>query len=91
MSADIAQRLHTREQVATRSRRARIVRGLGPLTAVVGIVWAVAQPWRLTLLHPHGQGLWWLIVEPPLYVVLVGVLFRFVVAPGLVEDMEAEE
>jgi hypothetical protein len=33
-------------------------------------VWAVAQPYRVTLLHPHGQGFWWLFVQPPLLVVL---------------------
>jgi hypothetical protein len=48
----------------------------------------VLQPWRLTLLHPHAQGFWWLVAEPPLYVVLVGILFRLVIVPGLVEDLE---
>lgn len=94
MSADVAHELHQREEdeVTTRihSRRARIVLGIGPLTALAGTLWAIAQPWRLTLLHPHGQGLWWLVAEPPLYVLLVGVLFRLVIAPGLVEDLEAE-
>ncbi|HET8892692.1 MAG TPA: hypothetical protein VFM96_01150 [Gaiellaceae bacterium] len=89
MSADVAHELQreteTKERVAT---RVRVVLALGPLTSVAGIVWAVAQPWRLTLLHPLGQGFWWLFSEPPLYVVLVGVLFRFVVAPGIAEDLE---
>ena len=53
--------------------------------------WALLQPWRLTLVHPHGQGFWWLLAEPPLYVVLVGVLFRWVIAPGLVADLEADQ
>ena len=61
---------------------------LGPLTVAAGLVWALAEPYRLTVLHPLGQGFWWLLSEPPLYVVLVGVLFRLVVAPGLVEDLE---
>ena len=56
-----------------------------------GVAWAVAQPWRLTLLHPHGQGFWWLLAEPPLYVVLVGVLFRMLIAPGLADDVELGE
>jgi hypothetical protein len=47
------------------------------------------QPWRLTLLHPHAQGIWWLLGESPLYVVLVGVLFRVLLAPGIVEDLQA--
>ena len=88
MSAEIAQaRIGERARV---SPRARIVLALGPLTSVAGIVWAVAQPWRLTLLHPHGQGFWWLLSEPPLYVVLAGLLFRFVLAPGIASDLEQE-
>jgi ABC-type amino acid transport system permease subunit len=73
-----------------RTARARIVSALGPLTALAGVIWAIAQPYRLTLLHPRGQGFWWLFVEPPLLVVLVGLLFYFVVLPGLLEDLEAE-
>jgi hypothetical protein len=90
MSADIAHELQRKvEDVPrTRSLRARIVLALGPLTVFAGIAWAVAQPWRLTLLHPHAQGFWWLFSEPPLYVVAVGIFFRLVVARGLVEDLE---
>ena len=47
--------------------------------------------YRITLLHPYGQGFWWLLSEPPLYVVLVGILFHWLVAPGLVEDVEQHE
>jgi len=89
MSADVAHELQQRTKTRDRVRtRVRIVLALGPLTSVAGVVWGVAQPWRLTLLHPLGQGFWWLFSEPPLYVVLVGLLFRFVVAPGIVEDLE---
>jgi hypothetical protein len=93
MSAELAQGLPGEQEArsATRSPRARIVLALGPATAVVGIVWALLQPWRLTLLHPHGQGFWWLFAEPPVYVVLVGILFRLLIAPGVVDDLEAEE
>ncbi|HLX19218.1 MAG TPA: hypothetical protein VKR23_03610 [Gaiellaceae bacterium] len=93
MSADIAHELHVegeRERTEARTR-ARIVLALGPVTTVAGFVWALAQPWRLTLLHPAGQGFWWLFAEPPLYVVLVGVLFRWLLAPGIVKDLEATE
>jgi hypothetical protein len=65
------------------------VSSLGPLAVAAGLVWAVLQPWRVTLLHPHGQGFWWLISEPPLLVVVAGVVFAFVVAPSLVEDLES--
>lgn len=95
MSADIAHELHRRdeeeERVVTRTMRVRLVLGMGPATVLAGIAWALVQPWRLTLLHPHGQGFWWLFAEPPLYVVLVGVLFRFVIAPGVVRDLEEAE
>lgn len=93
MSADIAHELHGKDEAGAeaRSPRARLILGMGPATAVAGVAWALVQPWRLTLLHPHGQGFWWLFAEPQLYVVLVGLLFRLVVAPGLVEDLEAHE
>ena len=61
---------------------------LGPLTAFAGLIWAIAQPYRVTILHPRGQGFWWLVVEPPLLVMAVGLLFYFVVLPGLLEDLE---
>jgi hypothetical protein len=68
--------------------RARIVSALGPTTALGGIGWALVQPYRITLLHPRGQGFWWLFVEPPLLVIAVGLFFYFAVVPGLLEDME---
>ena len=71
-----------------RSARAIAVLSLGPLVVVGGIVWAVVQPWRVTLFHPLGQGFWWLVVEPPLLVILVGVVFHAVVARPLVDDLE---
>jgi hypothetical protein len=76
---------------ARRSARTRAVSAIGPLTILAGFLWAVAQPYRVTLLHPRSQGFWWLAVEPPLLVVLVGVFFSLVVAPGLLEDMHEEE
>ena len=93
MSADVAHELNRTkgEDIAalgTRSLRARIVLGLGPATAIGGVAWALLQPWRLTLLHPHGQGFYWLLGEPQLYVVIVGALFRLLLAPGIVADLE---
>jgi len=81
------------ERVGTRSRTAkvRLVAALGPLTMLGGVAWAFLQPYRITLLHPHGQGFWWLFVEPPLLVVLVGVVFWLLVAPGVLEDLEEFE
>jgi hypothetical protein len=71
-----------------RTARARLVSVLGPLTALAGVIWAIVQPYRLTILHPHGQGFWWLFVEPPLLVIAVGLFFYFAVVPGLLEDLE---
>jgi hypothetical protein len=73
-----------------RTARARAVEALGPLTVLAGIVWGIVQPYRLTILHPHGQGFWWLAVEPPLLVIIVGLLFSALVAPGLVDDLEED-
>jgi hypothetical protein len=69
--------------------RARAVGALGPLTVAGGAAWGILQPYRVTLLHPYEQGFWWLFVQPPLLVVLVGVLFHVFVARGVIEDLEA--
>jgi hypothetical protein len=89
MNAELASQLKAR--AIPRSGRARAVSALGPLTVAAGLAWAFVQPYRITLLHPRGQGFWWLFVEPPLWVVLVGILFALGVAPGLLEDLAAEE
>jgi hypothetical protein len=73
-----------------RSARALAVLSLGPLTMLGGVVWTFFQPWRLTLLHPHGEGFWWLVVEPQVLVVLAGLAFALV-APGIVRDFEDAE
>jgi hypothetical protein len=64
------------------------VEALGPLTILGGIVWAFAQPYRVTFFYPEGKGFWDWAVQPPLLVVLVGLLFSLLVAPGLVDDLE---
>jgi hypothetical protein len=71
-----------------RTARARLVSAIGPLTALAGVIWAIVQPYRLTILHPHGEGFWWLFVEPPLLVIAVGLFFYFAVVPGLLDDLE---
>jgi hypothetical protein len=75
-------RIATRQDV-----RVRAVSLLGPLTVAAGIVWALAQPYRITLLHPHHQGFWWLAVEPPLLVAAAGLFFARVIARPLLEDL----
>jgi hypothetical protein len=79
------------EHSSRRSPAVVAVSLIGPLTVVAGVVWAFVQPYRLTFLDPAGHGFWSLAVEPPLLVVLVGVLFHLVVAPGIVEDVAAAE
>jgi hypothetical protein len=81
------------ERVGTRSRTAkvRLVAALGPLTMLGGVAWAFLQPYRITLLNPHGQGFWWLLVQAPLLAVGAGIVFALLVAPGLIEDLEAGE
>jgi hypothetical protein len=73
---------------ARRSARSLVVSWLGPLAIAAGVVWALLQPWRITVLHPHGQGLWWLLAEPPLLVLLAGAVFALAIAPGLLEDLD---
>jgi hypothetical protein len=80
-----------RDAPRRRSARAYILSALGPVTVVAGVVWALLQPYRLTFLHPHGESFWWLVIEPPLLVVLVGALFHFFVVPSLLEDLEEDE
>jgi len=76
---------------ARRGARAAAIAALGPLTIVAGFVWAIAQPYRVTLLHPRGQGFWWLLVEPPLLVAAAGVVFWLVVARPLLADLEEDD
>lgn len=85
MNAELVSELDVPRQ---RTARARLVSALGPLTALAGAIWAIAQPYRVTLLHPHGQGFWWLFVEPPLLVIAVGLFFYLAIVPGLLEDLE---
>jgi hypothetical protein len=80
-----------RSRVARRHARSLAVQALGPLTVVAGLVWAIAQPYRIVFLDSEGKGLYDYLVQPPLLVVLVGLLFSFLIARGLVEDLEREQ
>lgn len=82
---------HIPAGLAYPSRRARAISLLGPLTVVAGLLWAIVQPYRLTLLHPHHQGLWWLLIEPPLLVAAAGLFFARVIARPLIEDLEGSD
>jgi hypothetical protein len=73
------------------SRRNTAISALGPLTALAGLVWALIQPYRITMLDPDGHSFWYLVVQPPLLVMLTGAVFHFWVVPGLLADLEAVE
>jgi hypothetical protein len=90
VSSTATQPVAARADAAVTSRRIRLVSLIGPLTALSGLVWAIVQPERLTILHPHGETFWWLVVEPPLLVMLAGALFHLLVARGLLDDLEDE-
>jgi hypothetical protein len=87
---ELTHAIDRREQAATLTWRVRLISTLGPLTALGGALWAVLQPYRITLLHPHANSFWWLFVEPPILVVLVGLLFHVFVARALIEDLAAD-
>jgi hypothetical protein len=89
-SQPIIERLEERVSARDLSWRSLVVSLIGPLTALAGVAWAIVQPYRVTLLHPRGEGFWWLFVEPPLLVVLAGVAFHLLVARPLVEDLEKD-
>jgi hypothetical protein len=71
--------------------RARAVSLIGPITIASGVIWGILQPYRLTILHPRGQGVWWLLIEPPLLVATAGIVFMLVVAKPLLADLERHD
>ena len=92
MSSDIATGIRgddAQRASARRSPRALTIQLLGPLTALGGFVWAIAQPYRIVVLDREGRNLYDYLSQPPLLVIAVGLVFAFAIAPGLVEDLEA--
>ena len=79
------------ERTARRPLRVLVIDAIGPLTMLAGVIWAIAQPYRLAILHPHGKGFYDWIAQPPLLVVAVGVFFAAVIAPGIVEDLKGTD
>ncbi len=74
-----------------RTTRVRIISLIGPVVIAGGVIWAMLQPYRLTILHPRDQGFWWLVMEPQLLVILAGVAFIVLVARPLLVDLEAHD
>jgi len=77
--------------VVRRPWRPLTIQLLGPLTILGGLVWAVAQPYRIVLLDRDGRGLYDYLFQAPLLAIAVGLVFTFAVAPGLVEDLATTE
>jgi hypothetical protein len=77
----------------TRTATARLffISSLGPSAMLAGTVWAVLQPYRITLLHPVGESFWWLFVEPPIFVVFAGLLFHVFVGRALIDDLRESD
>ena len=89
MNSELVGRLEqTGRRTERRQLRAVTVRAIGPVTVLAGLVWAVAQPYRIAFLHPDGKGFYDVLVPPPLLVVAVGAFFSLVVARGLLRDLE---
>jgi hypothetical protein len=80
-----------RRRITRRPPRELAIESLGPLTMLAGLVWAIAQPYRIAFLDPDGKGIYDFLAQPPLLVVLVGLIFALGVAPGLLEDLREGE
>ena len=78
------------ESAARRTLRVLAIELIGPITMLGGVIWGIAQPYRLAILHPHGKGFYDWVGQAPLLIVLVGVFFAGAMAPGLVEDLRGE-
>ena len=93
MNSDVATSIPGKhaQQATRRPWRPLAVQLLGPLTILGGIVWAVAQPYRIVLLDRDGRGLYDYLFQAPLLAICVGLVFTLMIAPGLVEDLESTE
>ncbi len=80
-----------REEVGRRSARALVVESLGPLTILGGIVWAIFQPYRIVFFDPVSKGFYDYLVQPPLLVIGIGLIFALLIAPGLLEDLRSAD
>ena len=87
MSAPLA-RTYSASRTRREDRRIQILSFVGPATSAAGVIWAILQPYRVTLFHPRGQSFWWLVAEGPLLVVGAGVIFALLVARPLLTDLE---
>ena len=94
MSSEIVgplERATERDRVGRRAGRALALEAIGPRVILAGIVWAIFQPYRIVFLDPAGKGFYDYLVQPPLLVIGVGLLFALGVAPGLLEDLRSSD
>lgn len=70
--------------------RSTLVALIGPCTVLAGVVWAVAQPYRLTLVHGWKGNVWEQVTQPPLLVAAVGIFFMLAVARPLLRELERD-
>jgi hypothetical protein len=93
MSSELVGKL--RERSGSRTVRPPLrqlaIEAIGPLTALCGVVWAIAQPYRITFFYPQGKGFYDFLVQPPLLVVAVGVVFSLTIARGLLRDLRGDD
>jgi hypothetical protein len=85
------ERRSERRRIARRPPRELAIESLGPLTMLAGVVWAIAQPYRIAFLDPDGKGFYDFVAQPPLLVVFVGLVFALGIAPGLLDDLREGE
>jgi hypothetical protein len=93
VSSELVGRLEQRagRRLDRTALRILAIEALGPLTALAGVVWAIAQPYRITFLHPEGKGFYDFLVQPPLLVIGVGAFFSLVIARGLLRDLREDD
>lgn len=61
---------------------------IGPATVLAGLVWAIAQPFRLTVLDLGSHGIWDHLAQPPVLVAGVGILFHVAIARPLLRALQ---
>lgn len=94
MSYEIAgplERASEQTTVGRRSARTLAIETLGPLTILGGIVWAIFQPYRIVFFDRAGNGFYDYLIQPPLLVIGVGLLFALAIAPGLIDDLRSSD
>lgn len=87
MEIDVAR---DRVHAPTFDWRHTLLAAIGPVTVLAGIVWTIAQPYRLTLLSDTRSGVWDHLAQPPLLVVGVGLFFWVAVARPLSRALRGE-